>query len=75
MVEHLEAGNLLPAQVDTLIPTEADRMLDMGFAEAVEKIATACSARRQTLLFSATRGGAALKGLRDKILPEARIFN
>ncbi|MBK8971353.1 MAG: DEAD/DEAH box helicase [Hahellaceae bacterium] len=72
MVEHLETGSLLPAQVDILILDEADRMLDMGFAEAVEKIAKACSARRQTLLFSATRGGAALKGLRDTILPDAQ---
>ncbi len=33
---------------------EADRMLDMGFIEDVEKILRQTSARRQTLLFSAT---------------------
>jgi ATP-independent RNA helicase DbpA len=33
---------------------EADRMLDMGFAEAVETILAECKSERQTLLFSAT---------------------
>ena len=37
-----------------MILDEADRMLDMGFREDVEKIIRKCPANRQTLLFSAT---------------------
>lgn len=40
--------------VEVLILDEADRMLDMGFIEAVEEIADQTPKTRQTLLFSAT---------------------
>ena len=40
--------------VGTLIVDEADRMLDLGFSEDLEEIDRLCSARIQTLMFSAT---------------------
>ena len=40
--------------VKYLVVDEADRMLDLGFAEDLERIATACAAREQTLMYSAT---------------------
>jgi ATP-independent RNA helicase DbpA len=40
--------------VQTLVLDEADRMMDMGFYEDMQRIVSACSPRRQTLLFSAT---------------------
>ena len=42
------------SQLQTLILDEADRMLDLGFAEELRSIYAALPQRRQTLLFSAT---------------------
>ena len=65
LIEHANAGNLQLDEVEVLVLDEADRMLDMGFAEDVQRLAKLCTApKRQTLLFSATSGGS---GLRDMV--------
>ena len=45
--------------VSTLVLDEADRMLDMGFRPAIDRIVARCPDRRQTLFFSATLDGEA----------------
>jgi len=52
--EHLKKGTLLLDGLNTLVLDEADRMLDMGFYDAIAEIIGQTPARRQTLLFSAT---------------------
>ncbi|MCY1333656.1 ATP-dependent RNA helicase RhlE [compost metagenome] len=70
LLEHLEAGNLRLETVEVLVLDEADRMLDMGFAEDVQRLAATCSGPRQTLLFSATSGGNALREVIGAVLKE-----
>jgi DEAD/DEAH box helicase len=41
-------GAVSLAQVSVLVLDEADRMLDMGFRPAVDRIVRACRSRRQT---------------------------
>lgn len=55
LLDHMEQGRIDLSDVECLILDEADRMLDMGFIDDVERIAKAASRPdRQTLLFSAT---------------------
>jgi len=54
LIDHIERGRVSLADLEMLILDEADRMLDMGFVDAVETIVAASPATRQTLLFTAT---------------------
>ncbi len=57
LIDHLERGRIDFSRLEVLVLDEADRMLDMGFVDDVERIAKATPATRQTLLFSATLDG------------------
>ncbi|MBQ5902937.1 MAG: DEAD/DEAH box helicase, partial [Alistipes sp.] len=54
MISHLQNSGVDLSKVSYLILDEADRMLDMGFAEDILKIISYTPKERQTLLFSAT---------------------
>ena len=57
----LERGAFSLKRVKLLVLDEADRMLDMGFRPAVDRIVAKCPSKRQTLFFSATLEGEAGK--------------
>ena len=69
LIDHLESGRISMARVELLVLDEADRMLDMGFSEAVSTIAAATPAERQTLLFTATWDGA-MEKLAKRLMKE-----
>ena len=52
--DHLKKGNLVLKGVKTFVLDEADRMLDMGFAEVMANITQRLPKDRQTILMSAT---------------------
>lgn len=61
LIDHLERGRIDFTRIEMLVLDEADRMLDMGFIEPVELIASKTPSQRQTLLFSATMKGNVMK--------------
>ncbi|CAM3229052.1 ATP-dependent RNA helicase DbpA [Vibrio neptunius] len=54
ILDHLSKGRINLAEMNTLVLDEADRMLEMGFEEAIDAIIDEAPQERQTLLFSAT---------------------
>ncbi|MFZ2725164.1 MAG: DEAD/DEAH box helicase [Methylococcaceae bacterium] len=58
------------SQLDCLILDEADRMLDMGFSDAVLSIVERCTNNRQTLLFSATLNHHGVLKMASKVLDD-----
>lgn len=54
VLDHLQKGSLKLYGLRTLVLDEADRMLDMGFADTMTAIIGRLPEKRQTLLFSAT---------------------
>ena len=54
MLDHLQRGSLSLSQVRYAVLDEADRMLDIGFRDDIERILRKCPSQRQTLLMSAT---------------------
>ncbi len=61
----LGRGAFTLASIRMLVLDEADRMLDMGFRPAVDRIVALCPTTRQTLFFSATLDGEAGRVARE----------
>lgn len=54
LLDHFSRETIHLGEIKTLILDEADRMLDMGFADDILKIVSNLPKQRQSLLFSAT---------------------
>ena len=54
LVDHLKNETCDLSQLEVLVLDEADRMMDMGFVEDMERITQSCSSDHQTVLLSAT---------------------
>ncbi|WP_117235149.1 ATP-dependent RNA helicase DbpA [Vibrio maerlii] len=67
ILDHLVKGRINLDELNTLVLDEADRMLEMGFQEALDEIIGQAPADRQTLLFSATFP-TEIKSIADRIM-------
>ncbi len=70
LLQYIKEENFDCRAVETLILDEADRMVDMGFAQDIETIAGETRWRKQTLLFSATLEGEHIKDFAERLLNE-----
>ncbi|WFQ81368.1 ATP-dependent RNA helicase SrmB [Xenorhabdus sp. SF857] len=70
LLQYIKEENFDCRAVETLILDEADRMLDMGFANDVETIAGETRWRKQTLLFSATLEGESIRDFAERLLTD-----
>jgi len=68
----LERRAISLSNVRFLVIDEADRMLDMGFRPAVDRIVDRCQTRQQTMFFSATLEGDAGRVAREYTRDPAR---
>jgi superfamily II DNA/RNA helicase len=75
LLEHMGKGEVELTDLEMLVLDEADRMLDMGFAEDVLKILGQCSTERQSILLSATLNHRGLKPLTEQILRDPEIVS
>ncbi|MGA9374214.1 MAG: DEAD/DEAH box helicase [Mycobacterium sp.] len=70
VIDHLEKGRLDLSHLDYLVLDEADEMLQMGFAEDVERILSDTPEYKQVALFSATMPPA-IRKITSKYLQDA----
>jgi ATP-dependent RNA helicase SrmB len=70
LLEYIENEQFDAREIEILVLDEADRMLDMGFTETINRIVGEARWRKQTLLFSATLEGAGVLRFSKQLLNE-----
>jgi len=73
LLDHLQRRTIDLSKVKILVLDEADRMLDMGFVDDVERIVRSCPRERQTMFFSATIDSR-IKSLANKYMVNPEII-
>jgi len=73
LIDHLDRGTVDLSGVQILVLDEADRMLDMGFMPAIERLLGELPDQRQTLLFSATFSRP-IKALAHELLDNPKLI-
>ena len=74
LISHLNLGYVKIDKLQHLILDEADRMLDMGFSDDLNKIISFLPKQRQTILFSATMPSK-IRELANRILNQPEQIN
>jgi ATP-dependent RNA helicase SrmB len=70
LLEYIENEQFDARDIEILVLDEADRMLDMGFSETINRIVAEARWRKQTMLFSATLEGAGVLRFAKEVLNE-----
>jgi ATP-dependent RNA helicase SrmB len=70
LLEYIENEQFDAREIEILVLDEADRMLDMGFSESINRIAAEARWRKQTMLFSATLESAGVSRFAREVLTD-----
>ncbi len=70
LLEYIENEQFDAREIEILVLDEADRMLDLGFRETINRIVGEARWRKQTMLFSATLEGAGVTRFAKDVLTE-----
>jgi superfamily II DNA/RNA helicase len=75
LMDHMASGKAILENVEVLVLDEADRMLDMGFIDDINHIATFLPRERQTMMYSATFAGPVGRLAQTMLRPGAQTID
>jgi superfamily II DNA/RNA helicase len=74
LMDHMASGKAILGSVEMFVLDEADRMLDMGFIDDINHIASFLPPARQTVMFSATFAGPVGQLAKNMLKPDAQTI-